>query len=89
MLLHQGPGYLKKSVLVFNHFLSKWNKENVQEQVRQGTKKLASDSPGLVDFALGLVDFTLNLPEGQVKALGEIFFEEIRASWKIELLCTL
>ena len=55
----------------------------------QGTKKLASDSPGLVDFAVGLVDFTLNLPKGQVKALREIFFEEIRASWKIELLCTL
>ena len=48
-----------------------------------------SDSPGLVDFAVGLVDFTLNLPKGQVKALGGIFFEEIRASWKIELLCTL
>ena len=55
----------------------------------QGTKKLVSDSPGLVDFAVGLVDFTLNLPEGQVKALGEIFFEKIRASWKIKLLCTL
>ena len=49
-----------------------------------------SDSPGLVDFAvLGLVDFTLNLPEGQVKVLQEILVEEIRASWKIELLCTL
>ena len=48
-----------------------------------------SDSPWLVDFAVGLVDFTLNLPEGQVKALGEIFFEEIRASWKIKLLYTL
>ena len=55
----------------------------------QGTKKLVSDSPGLVDFAVRLVDFTLNLPKGQVKALGEIFFEEIQARWKIELLCTL
>ena len=55
----------------------------------QGTKKLVSDSPRLVDFAVGLVDFTLNLPEMQVKALRENSFEEIRASWKIELLCTL
>ena len=46
----------------------------------QGTKKLVSDSPGLVDFAVGLVDFTLNLPEAQVKALGENSFEEIRAT---------
>ena len=35
------------------------------------------------------MDFTLNLPEWQVKVLGEIFLEEIRGSWKIELLCTL
>ena len=48
--------------------------------VSQGTKKLVSDSPGLVDFAVGLVDFTLNLPEVQVKPLGENSFEEIRAS---------
>ena len=26
-----------------------------------------SDSPGLVDFAIGLVNFVLNLPNGQVK----------------------
>ena len=30
-----------------------------------------SDSPGLVDFAIGLVDSVFNLPDGQV-----IFFEE-------------
>ena len=48
-----------------------------------------ADSPGLLDFAVGLVDFALNLPEGQVKVLGEIVFGEIWASWKIELLCTL
>ena len=50
---------------------------------------MVSDSPRLVDFAVGLVDFTLNLPNGQVKVLWEIVFEYIRASWKIELLCTL
>ena len=33
----------------------------------QGTKKFRSDSPGLVDFAVGLVEFILHLPDGQVK----------------------
>ena len=28
-----------------------------------------SDSPGLVDFAIGLVNSVLNLPDGQVKYL--------------------
>jgi len=32
-----------------------------------------SDSPGLVDFAIGLVILVLNLPDGQV-----LFFEEIQ-----------
>ena len=31
-----------------------------------------SDSPGLVNFAIGLVIFVLNLPDGQVLLLGEI-----------------
>ena len=29
-----------------------------------------SDSPGLVDFAIGLVIFVLNLPHGQVLFFG-------------------
>ena len=32
-----------------------------------------SDSPGLVDFAIGVVNSVLNLPDGQVK-----FFEELK-----------
>ena len=40
---------------------------------RQHAKKVASDSPGLVDFATGVVIFVLNLPDGQV-----LFFEEER-----------
>ena len=32
----------------------------------QGAKKVVSDSPGLVDFAIGLGIFVLNLPDGQV-----------------------
>ena len=37
----------------------------------QRAKKVVSDSPGLVDFAIGLVNSVLNLSDGQV-----IFFEE-------------
>ena len=40
--------------------------------VRQGEKKVMSDSPGLLDFAIGLVNSVLNLPEGQVKFFWEI-----------------
>ena len=35
-----------------------------------------SDSPGLVDFAIGLVMFVLNLPDGQVLLFGEIQITE-------------
>ena len=41
----------------------------------QRAKKVVSDSPGLVDFAIGLVIFVLNLP-GQVLFLGEIHITE-------------
>ena len=33
----------------------------------QRAKNLVSDSPGLVDFAIGLVNSVFNLPDGQVK----------------------
>ena len=39
--------------------------------VVQCAKKVVSDSPGLVDFAVGLVNSVFNLPDGQV-----MFFEE-------------
>ena len=38
---------------------------------RQCAKKVVSDSPVLVDFAIGLVNSVFNLPNGQVR-----FFEE-------------
>ena len=44
--------------------------------IRQGEKKVVSDSPGLVDFAIGLVNSVLNLPEGQVKFFWEIQITE-------------
>ena len=37
----------------------------------QRAKKVLSDSPGLVDFAIGLVNSVCNLPDGQV-----MFYEE-------------
>ena len=38
----------------------------------QRAKKVMSDSPGLVDFAIGLEIFVLNLPNGQVLFFGAI-----------------
>ena len=32
----------------------------------QNAKKVVSDSPGLMDFAIGLVNSVFNLPDGQV-----------------------
>ena len=37
----------------------------------QCEKKVVSNSPGLVDFAVGLVIFLLNLPDGQVLFFGK------------------
>ena len=34
-------------------------------------KKVVSDRPGLVEFAIGLVNSVLNLPDGQVKVFEE------------------
>ena len=42
------------------------SKERVQR-----VERVVSDSPGLVDFAIGLVNSVFNLPDGQV-----MFFEE-------------
>ena len=45
--------------------------ENLCIDLGQRAKKVVSDSPGLVDFAIGLVNSVFNLPDGQV-----MFFEE-------------
>jgi len=37
----------------------------------QRAKKVVSDSPGLVDFAIGLVNSVLSLPDGQVMCFEE------------------
>ena len=41
------------------------------KQLQSQHAKEVSDSPGLVDFAIGLVNSVFNLPDGQV-----MFFEE-------------
>ena len=46
----------------------------------QRAKKVVSESPGLVDFAIGLVDSVLNLSDGQVK-----YFEEFNLQKKCEI----
>ena len=38
----------------------------------QRARKVVSDSPGLVDFAIGLVNSVLNLPDGQGKIFRRI-----------------
>ena len=42
----------------------------------QRAKKVVSDSPRLVDFAIGPVIFVHNLPDGQVLFVGEIQITE-------------
>jgi len=43
--------------------------------VKQRAKKVASNSPGLVDFAIGLVNSFFNLPDG-----GQVvFFEQFES----------
>ena len=46
----------------------------------QCAKKVVSDSPGLVDFAIGLMNSVLNLPDGQV-----MFFEEFKLKKNCEI----
>jgi len=41
-----------------------------QRLCQQRAKKVVSDSPEVVDFAIGLVNPGLNLPKGQVMFLG-------------------
>ena len=46
----------------------------------QRAKKLVSDSPGLVDSAIGLLNSVFNLPDGQV-----MFFEEFEQQKNCEI----
>ena len=42
-----------------------------------------SESPGLVDFAIGLVNSVINLPDGQVNVFEEF---KLQKNWEINLL---
>ena len=46
----------------------------------QHAKRVVSDTPGLLDFAIGLVNPVINLPNGQVK-----FFEEFKLQKNCEV----
>ena len=52
--------------------------QNVDQE--QHAKKVVSDSPGLVGFAIVLVNFVINLSDGQVK-----FFEEPKSQRNCEI----
>ena len=52
--------------------------QNVDPEQR--AKKVVSDSPGLVGFAIALVNSVINLPDGQVK-----FFEEPKLQRNCEI----
>ena len=63
--IHQLPFYTKINLLLC--FASR----ALRLSGKQRAKKVVSDSPGLVDFAIGPVNSVFNLPDGQV-----MFFEE-------------
>ena len=50
------------------------------DSINQRAKKVVSDSPGLVDSAIGLVNSVFNLPDGQV-----MFFEEFKQQKNCEI----
>ena len=53
---------------------AEWKVKTVS--MNQRAKEVMSDSPGLVDFAIGLVIFVLYSPNGQVLFSGEIQITE-------------
>ena len=48
--------------------------------IHQREKKVMSDHPGLVDFAIGLVNSVFTLPDGQV-----MFFEQFESQKNCEI----
>ena len=54
---------------------------------KQRAKKVVSDSPGLVDFAIELVNSVLNLPDGQVK-YGMLRNSSYRRTVKSIIFCS-
>ena len=76
--LNRSLASLRRRYTVF-FYTCKWNPSKGVWHLSEGgqcAKKVVSDSPGLVDFALGLVIFVLNLPDGQALFLREIQITE-------------
>ena len=61
-------------------FLPVFQQSSKKKEAAQRAKKVVSDSPGLVDFAIGLVNSVLNLPDWQVK-----YFEELNLQKNCEI----
>ena len=78
----EGPDIKCFVIFLAFHFNSNKRTTGANQNSRLGTynnqraKKVVSDSPGLVDFAIRLVIFVLNLPDGQVLFFGEIQITE-------------
>ena len=78
----EGPDIKCFVIFLAFHFNSNKRTTRANQNSRLGTynnqhaKKVVSDSPGLVDFAIRLVIFVLNLPDGQVLFFGEIQITE-------------
>ena len=53
---------------------------------KQRAKKVVSDSPGLVDFAIGVVDSILKLPDRQANYRGMVLNPAHQTTWYIKLL---
>ena len=69
--------------MIFSHssiksYVIQGSKKSPVQLSSQHAKKVMSNSPGLVDFAIiiGLVIFVLNLPDRQVLFFGEIQITE-------------
>ena len=69
-----GEGYFLLILLSFQ--LKCINSSRNTPATLQHAKKVMSDSPGLVDFAIGLVIFVLNLHDRQVLFWGKIQITE-------------
>ena len=62
---------LSRGVDLHNSLQNSDSKLTAKRRCEQCAKKVLSDSPGLVDFAIGLVNSVFNLPDGLV-----MFYEE-------------
>ena len=85
--------YLLRFTLFVNLRLKKNKKKSWLTKVLYFTvhraKKVVSDSPGLVDFAIGLVNCVLNLPEEQVDVFQRIKITEVLQDKNFKFLINL